>query len=75
MSLFKRAAARGVAYELVRRGVADFATKEAMDEAADAVSDHMMGGMGDLSSEAGHDPEELAAVAEQLMAIADQLKA
>jgi len=75
MSLFKRAAARGVAYELVRRGVADFATKEAMDEAADAVSDHMMGGMGDLSGDAGHDPEELAAVAEQLMAIADQLKA
>lgn len=75
MSLFKRAAARGVAYELVRRGAVDFMSKEAMDEVADAVSDHMMGGMPDLSEDEGHDPEELAALAEQLLEIAHQLKA
>lgn len=74
MSLFKRAAARGVAHALVQRGVAEFPTKEAMDEAADAASDLMMNASPELSGEQGHDPEELAALAEKIVAISDALK-
>lgn len=74
MGLFKRAAARGVAHELVRRGVIAFPTKEAMDEAADAVADSpVAGGMPEMSGEGGHSPEELAAVANKLMEIAHAL--
>lgn len=74
MGLFKRAAARGVAHELVRRGVIAFPTKEAMDEAADAVADSpVAGGMPEMSPEGGHSPEELAAVANKLMEIAHAL--
>jgi len=74
MGLFKRAAARGVAHELVRRGVVAFPTKEAMDEAADAVADSpAAGGMPEMSPEGGHSPEELAAVANKLMEIAHAL--
>lgn len=74
MSLFKRAAARGVAHALVQRGVAEFPTKEAMDEAADVASDLMMHDAPELSDEGGHDPEELAALAEKIIAISDALK-
>ena len=74
MGLFKRAAARGVAHELVRRGVIAFPTKEAMDEAADAVADSpVAGGMPEMSPEGGHSPEELAAVANKLMEIVHAL--
>ena len=38
-SLFKRAAVRGVAHELVTKGLCEFPSKEAMDTAADAVAD------------------------------------
>ena len=75
MSLFKRAAARGVAHALVQRGVAEFSTKEAMEEASDAVADMMMGASPELSGEQGHDPEELAALAEKIIAISDAMKA
>lgn len=75
MSLFKRAAARGVAHALVQRGVAEFSTKEAMDAAADAAADMMMHHAPEITPEAGHDPEELAALAEKLIAISDALKA
>jgi hypothetical protein len=74
MSLFKRAAARGVAHALVQRGVAEFPTKEAMDEASDAAADLMMGASPEVSGEGGHDPEELAALAEKIIAISDALK-
>ena len=74
MGLFKRAAARGVAHELVRRGVIAFPSKEAMDEAADAVADSpAAGGMPEMSPEGGHSPEELASVANKLMEIAHAL--
>jgi len=74
MGLFKRAAARGVAHELVRRGVIAFPSKEAMDEAADAVADSpVAGGMPEMSPEGGHSPEELASVANKLMEIAHAL--
>jgi len=78
MGLFKRAAARGVAHELVRRGIIAFPSKEAMDEAADAVADASgppgaPGGMPEMSPEGGHSPEELAAVANKLMEIAHAL--
>jgi len=72
MGLFKRAAARGVAHELVRRGVVAFPSKEAMDEAADAVADANPE-MPEMSPEGGHSPEELAAVANKLMEIAHAL--
>lgn len=74
MGLFKRAAARGVAHELVRRGVIAFPSKEAMDEAADAVADSPTAGpLPEMSHEGGHSPEELAAVANKLMEIAHAL--
>ncbi len=75
MSLFKRAAARGVAHELVRNGLADFGSKLAMDEAADTAADTMMGDAPEMSGDEGHDPEMMAALAERLMAIADELQA
>lgn len=74
MGLFKRAASRGVAHELVRQGLVCFPSKEAMDEAADAVADSpVAGGMPEMSPEGGHSPEELAAVANKLMEIAHAL--
>jgi hypothetical protein len=74
MGLFKRAAARGVAHELVRRGIISFPSKQAMDEAADAVADSPVAGpMPEMSPEGGHSPEELAAVANKLMEIAHAL--
>ena len=74
MGLFKRAAARGVAYELVRNGIVAFPSKEAMDEAADAVADSPAAeGMPEMSGEGGHSPEELSAVAQKLMEIAHAL--
>lgn len=74
MSLFKRAAARGVAHELVRNGLANFGTKQAMEEAADTAADMMMHHAPDMSGDEGHDPETVAALAERLMAIADELE-
>jgi hypothetical protein len=74
MGLFKRAAARGVAHELVRQGIIAFPSKEAMDEAADAVADSPVAApMPEVSPEGGHSPEELAAVANKLMEIAHAL--
>jgi len=74
MGLFKRAAARGVAHELVRRGIIAFPSKQAMDEAADAVADSPAAApMPEMSPEGGHSPEELAAVANKLMEIAHAL--
>ena len=74
MGLFKRAAVRGVAHELVRSGMVSFPSKEAMDEAADAVADSPdTGGMPEMSGEGGHSPEELAAAANKLMEIAHAL--
>lgn len=74
MGLFKRAAARGVAHELVRQGIIAFPSKEAMDEAADAVADGPPAeGMPEMSSDEGHSPEQLAEVANKLMEIAHAL--
>jgi hypothetical protein len=74
MGLFKRAAARGVAHELVRRGVIAFPSKEAMDEAADAVADSPAAApMPEMSPEGGHSPEDMATVANKLMEIAHAL--
>lgn len=74
MGLFKRAAARGVAHELVRRGIISFPSKEAMDAAADAVADSPVAGpMPEMSGPEGHSPEELATVANKLMEIAHAL--
>lgn len=80
MGLFKRAAARGVAHELVRRGVVSFPSKEAADEAADAVADAMpdagpQGGMPEVSGDQGHSPEEIAEIANKLIEIAHALMA
>jgi hypothetical protein len=72
MGLFKRAAARGVAHELVRRGIVAFPSKEAMDEAADAVADAHEG-MPEMSPEAGHSPEDLAAMGTKLIELGHAL--
>lgn len=73
MSLFKRAAVRGMAHELVRQNVVTFPSKLAMDEAADAVADATP--MPEMSGEGGHDPESVAQVAQKLMDIAHALMA
>lgn len=72
MGLFKRAAARGVAHELVLQKLAAFPSKEAMDEAADAVADAHEA-MPEVSEEGGHSPEHLAEVANKLMEISHAL--
>lgn len=79
MSLFKRAAVRGMAHELVRRGIITFPSKQAMDAAADAVADAvpdtgMPGGMPEMAPEMGHDPESVAAVAQKLIEIGHMLQ-
>lgn len=74
-SLFKRAAARGVAYELVRQGAVAFPTKQAMDEAADAVADAMPEDMPEVSGDEGHDSDDVAAIANKLIEIARALMA
>jgi len=75
-SLFKRAAVRGLAHELVARGVCEFPSKEAMDESADAVADGpIMSGSPDVTGPEGHSPEDLAQVAQKLIEIAEVLMA
>lgn len=73
MSLFKRAAVRGMANEMVRQNVIAFPSKLAMDEAADAVADAMP--MPEMSGDEGHDPEAVAQAAQKLMDIAHALMA
>lgn len=76
MALFKRAAVRGIAHELVRTGVCSFPSKLAMDGAADAVADAPQGpaaAMPEMSPPEGHDPEQVAAVANKLIEIAHEL--
>src|SRR4051812_4847909 len=73
-SLFKRAAVRGIAHELVARGVAQFPTKEAMEAAADAVADGPVAApMPEASPEQGHDPQQVVAVAQKLIQIGEAL--
>lgn len=73
-SLFKRAAVRGIAHELVNKGICEFPSKEAMDEAADAVADGPVGEqMPEVSGPEGHSPEQLAQAAQKLMEIAQAL--
>ena len=76
MSLFKRAAVRGINAELVRTGMCEYPTKFAMDGAADAVADAPAGpaaAMPEVTPPEGHDPEQVAAVANKLMEIAHEL--
>lgn len=77
MGLFKRAAARGAAHELIRRGVIAFSSKEAADEAADAVADAMPSegpsAMPEVSPDQGHNPEDMAMIANKLIEIAHAL--
>ena len=73
-NLFKRAAVRGMAHELVARGAAQFPTKEAMDAAADAVADGPAAApMPEASPDQGHDPHQVVAVAQKLIAIGEAL--
>lgn len=67
MGLFKRAAVRGIAHELVRRGAVSFQSKEAMDEAADAVADAAPPSMPEMAPEGGHAPEDIASIANKLI--------
>lgn len=73
MGLFKRAAVRGMAHELVRRNVVNFPSKLAMDEAADAVADASP--MPEMAEEGGHSPEDVAAIAQKLIEIGTALQA
>lgn len=83
MGLFKRAHVQGVNHELIRQGVIAYPSKEAADEVADAVADGMpeeptgdLPGTGpEVSPPEGHSPEEVAAVANKLIEIANQLMA
>lgn len=72
MSLFKRAAVRGMAHELVRRNIINFPSKLAMDEAADAVADASP--MPDMAPPEGeHSPEQVAEIAQKLIDIGHAL--
>jgi hypothetical protein len=73
MSLFKRAAVRGMAHELVRRNIVTFPSKQAMDEAADAVADASP--MPEMAGEGGHEPEQVAEIAQKLIEIGHALMA
>jgi len=72
MGLFKRAAVRGMAHELVRRNLVNFPSKVAMDEVADAVADASP--MPEVAEEGGHSPEDVAAIAQKLIAIGHALQ-
>lgn len=77
MGMFKRAAARGVAYGLAATGAVQFPSKQAMDEAADQVADSM-GGMPELPPQGADAPPadaDVAMIAQKLMEIAQQLMA
>lgn len=75
-SLFKRAAVRGIAHELVNRGLCEFPSKEAMEEAADAVADGPAAEpLPETSGPEGHSPEDVVAIANKLMEIAQALMA
>lgn len=74
MSLFKRAAVRGMAHELVRRNVITFPSKRAMEEAADAVADASP--MPEMAPEGeGHSPEQVAEIAQKLIDVGHALMA
>lgn len=74
MSLFKRAAVRGMAHELVRRNIITFPSKQAMDEAADAVADASP--MPEMAPPEGeHSPEQVAEIAQKLIDIGHALMA
>lgn len=75
MALFKRAAVRGIAHELVRNGLCSFPSKFAMDAAADAVADATPPEMPEVTPDQGHDPEQVAMVANKLIEIAHELMA
>lgn len=75
MGLFKRAAARGIATELVRTGMCSFPSKTAMDEAADAVADAAPPEMPEVAPPEGHKPDDVAMIANQLIQLAQQLMA
>lgn len=70
----KRAAVRGIAYEMVRQGAIQFPSKLAMDEAADALAD-VAHEMPDTTDDMGHHPQDVAEIAAHLREIADQLMA
>jgi hypothetical protein len=77
MGMFKRAAARGIANELARTGVVSFPTKQAMDEIADQAADSMPS-MPELPAggpEAPPAEADTAALVQQIIALAEQLKA
>lgn len=73
MGLFKRAAVRGMAHELVRRNIVNFPSKVAMDEAADAVADASP--MPETAPDMGHAPEDVASIAQKLIALGEALQA
>lgn len=74
MGMFKRAAARGIAHELVRSGQCSFPSKQAMDAAADAIADAAPG-MPEVTPPEGHSPEHVALVANKLIEMAHELMA
>lgn len=74
MGLFKRAAVRGIAHELVRQGLAVFPSKEAMDAAADGLADAMDdNAMPEVTGPEGHSPEDLAAIGQHLIEVGHQM--
>lgn len=77
MGMFKRAAARGIANELARTGVVSFPTKQAMDEIADQAADSLpaMPELPAAGPEAPPAEADTAALVQQIIALAEQLKA
>lgn len=88
-SPFKRAAVHGINHELIRNGFAKYPSKLAADAAADLVAGKPDGAaaalpeappagpqdMGGGAPPGGHSPQDVMAVAQELMQVAEQLMA
>lgn len=74
-NLIKRSMVRGVAYTLARSGLAEFPSKIAMDEVADAVADTPeVDAVSDEECAEGCNPDTISAIASSLMDLAQQLQ-
>ena len=75
MGLFKRAAVAGMSHELTRRGVVSWPSKQAEEEAVDAIADGMTEEeMPETTDETGLTEEEAAAVLDQIVEVAEALE-
>jgi len=74
MGLLKRAHVRGMAHELTRRGIVQWPTKMAEEEAADAIADELPEEvMPEETGEDGLSPEQAQAALQQIVEVAEEI--